>query len=246
MTPRGDSYLEVAVLLGGSTFRIYRIDVRPEPLVLTFLGAFLAACGSAPARPTGPGTVDDTPAAGAELAGEDLYTPTYGKPELDQALASERIVVASAEAALAKLADTGSDDQVRVATADLAVRRRYVAALEACRDSGRACPPRLDEPSWAYDPDPDTPGATAPPIDAPLAFDLAGWRTIASELFWRACACRTIACVDTMTVAIDVLEARPAPDVDADEAAAQSVTRARECLFRLRRGTVPTSSTSAP
>lgn len=160
--------------------------------------------------------------------------PSYGKPELEQALASERAAVAGAETALAKLADTGSDDEVRVATADLAVRRRYVAGLEACRDAGRACPPRLDEPSWAYDPDPDTPGATAPPIDAPLAFDLAGWRAIAAELFGRACACRTIACVDSMTVAIDVLEARPAPDVDGDEAAAQAVTRARQCLFRLR------------
>jgi hypothetical protein len=235
MTPRGDSYLEVAVLLGGSTFRIYRIDVRPEPLVLTFLGALLGACGGAPARPTGPGTVDDTSSGGGELAGEDLYAPSYGKPELEQALASERSAVTAAEAALAKLADSGgTDDEVRVATADLAVRRRYVAALEACRDAGRSCPPRLDEPSWAYDPDPDTPGATAPPIDAPLAFDLAGWRAITSELFGRACACRTIACVDSMTVAIDVLEARPAPDVDGDEAAAQSVTRARACLFRLR------------
>ena len=200
--------------------------MRPEPVIL----AFLAACGSATPRDTGP--LADVSEAHGELAGEDRFVPSYGKPELEQAVASERAAVAAAEAALAKLAESGTSDEIRVATADLAVRRRFVTALEACKDDGRWCPPRLDEPAWAYDPDADT--AAAPPIDAPLRFDPAGWRTIANELHGRACACRTIACVDSVTVAIDVLEARPAPDVDGDETAAQAVTRARECLFRLR------------
>nr|MDQ3366399.1 hypothetical protein [Myxococcota bacterium] len=123
-------------------------------------------------------------------------------------------------------------DQLRVARADLAVRRRFIAALEACERAGRWCPPRLDDPAWAFDPDPDRP--VAPPLDAPLRFDVASWRTIALELFGRACACRTLGCVDSVGVAIDQLEPRPMPAVQGDEAASLSITRARECLFRLR------------
>jgi hypothetical protein len=37
-----------------------------------------------------------------------------------------------------------------------------------------------------------------------------------------------------MEVAIARLEARPMPDVRGDETASQSITRARECLTRLR------------
>jgi len=193
--------------------------------------AFLAACGTPPAhRPGGQSAaVADEHGEGGG-GGEERFVPSYGKPELEQALATERAALDKADAALAQLAETGTDDQLRVATADAGVRRRYVAALSACRDDGRWCPPRLDEPAWAFD---DEAGG-APPLDAALRFDVVGWRAIASELHGRACACRTLACVDSMTVAIDVLEARCTPDVDGDETAAQSVTWARECLFRLR------------
>ena len=45
---------------------------------------------------------------------------------------------------------------------------------------------------------------------------------------------RTLACVDSLGVAIDELEPRPMPEVQGDEAATASLTRARGCLFRLR------------
>jgi hypothetical protein len=37
-----------------------------------------------------------------------------------------------------------------------------------------------------------------------------------------------------MAVAIEQVESRPMPDVQGDETATQSITWARECLFRLR------------
>ena len=67
-----------------------------------------------------------------------------------------------------------------------------------------------------------------------LRFDLDSWRKLATELHGRACACRTIACVDSIDVAINELELRPMPVVQGDEMATESITRARQCLFRLR------------
>lgn len=179
--------------------------------------------------------VDDTQAR-AEFADEDHVAPSYGKAELQRALIAERAREATGEKLVAELeakdADVATDDRLRVALADLAVRRRFIAALETCEAETRHCPPRLDDPPWAFDPDPDR--VTAPPLTAPLRFDLESWRVVASELHGRACACRTIACVDSLAVAIDELEVRPMPEVQGDEAATLSVTRARECLFRLR------------
>jgi hypothetical protein len=200
--------------------------MRPVWVVLAFLG-----CSGGPSRPPPADPVD--PALG-QLADEDLYKPAYGKPELQRALITERGAEATGERLVAELeAGTGTDDRLRVAIADLAIRRRFIASLEACERSGQSCPPRLDDPPWAFDPDPDG-GPQAPKLDAPLRFDLTSWQKIAVELHGRACACRTIACVDSMSVAIDQLEARPMADVQGDEAASQSITRARECLFRLR------------
>ncbi|HEX3762041.1 MAG TPA: hypothetical protein VHW23_25245 [Kofleriaceae bacterium] len=171
--------------------------------------------------------------------------PSYGKPELQRALITERAAEATLERRVgeleAKLADPPApgatnpalEDQLRVAIADLAVRRRFIATLEVCEAAGRWCPPRLDDPPWAFDPDPDgQPGD--PPLTAPLRYDLDSWRQIAAELHGRACACRTIACVDSVGVAIDQLEPRPMPAVQGDDQAAVAITRARECLFRLR------------
>jgi hypothetical protein len=170
------------------------------------------------------------------LADEDHDKPSYGAPELQRALIADRGAEATGERMVAELEARASspavDDQLRVAVADLAVRRRFIATLEACEATGRWCPPRLDEPAWAFDPDPDAP--VSPPMTAALRFDLHGWRDLAVELHGRACACRTLACVDSVGVAIDQLEARPVPDVQGDEAASRSITRARECLFRLR------------
>lgn len=178
----------------------------------------------------------DEPVIRAELANEDHVVPTYGKQELSRVLIAERGREASGEKLIADLearpSDPALDDRLRVALADLAVHRRFIATLESCEATGRYCPPRLDDPPWAYDPDPDR--ATAPPLDSGLRFDLASWRGITLELHGRACACRTLSCVDSLGVAIDELEPRPMSEVQGDEAATASLTRARECLFRLR------------
>lgn len=198
---------------------------------------FVAACGGPTTttfkpRVATPDQGDTTPAV---LADESNYRPSYGKADLEQALIAERGKQATAERVVTELEARGAelaDDQMRVAIADLAVRRRFIASLEACQDSGRICPPRLDDPAWAFDYAADKPAA--PPLDAPLRFDLADWQKVAAELHGRACACRTLACVDSVGVAIDQVEGRPMPDVQGDETASQSLTWARECLFRLR------------
>jgi len=191
---------------------------------------FLMACSGPSARPeAAEPQIEPT----GQLADEVFFRPTYGKAELQRALITERGGEASAERLVTELeAKDGTDDRLRFARADLDVRRRFIASLEACEVSGRTCPPRLDDPAWAFDPDPDV---QAPPkLDTPLRFDLASWQKVAAELHGRACACRTLTCVDSMAVAIEQVETRPMPDVQGDETATQSITWARECLFRLR------------
>jgi len=194
------------------------------------LVALLLGCthGSSTPGPHGPGDTSIT--THESLAAEDDYQPTYGKPEIEKALIAERAAESSGEKAVLDADGKGNEDARQAADADLAVRRRFIASLEACQAAGHTCPPRLDEPAWSYDPASDA----EPKLDAPLRFDADDWRTVASELFGRACACRTAACVDSMEVAIARLEARPMSDVRSDEAASQSITRARECLTRLR------------
>jgi hypothetical protein len=201
--------------------------VRPVVALL----AFLTACGSAPPRQQLP----DDPQQQAYLADEDRYVPSYDKAELQKALFAERAQEATGERIVADLqakADGAPPDPLRVALANLAVRRRFIAALEACEATGRFCPPRLDDPSWTYDLDGDR--LDQPPLDVPLRFDADGWRAIAGELHGRGCACRTLGCVDSVGVAIDRLERLAPTPVVGDEAATLSITRARECLFRLR------------
>lgn len=169
------------------------------------------------------------PGAGAPAA-EDEVAPAYGKADLHQALTRERAAEASAEVRMRELEARSDDDALRTVTEDLAVRRRFIAALEACEARGQTCPPRLDEPAWAF----DIEGDADPKLDTHLRFDLDSWRKVAAELHGRACACRTLACIDSMFVAIARLETRPMPDVQGDEAASLSITRARECLYRLR------------
>jgi hypothetical protein len=197
------------------------------------LGAFLGC--SAPIVPKG--RLPDEPSRN-DVVEDDRYVPPYRKAELGKALIAERGAEATGERVVAELAAklerdpsaAAVEDQLRVATADLDVRRQFIASLEACESRGAWCPPRLDDPPWKYEVDP--PGN--PPLDAQLRFDLESWRRLAAELHGRACACRTLACVDGVGVAIDTLETRPMADVQGDEVASQSITRARECLFRLR------------
>jgi hypothetical protein len=174
----------------------------------------LAACGG-PATEAPP-PVDHGDSTPAALADENAFRPSYGKSELQSAIIAERAKEATAERDAATRPE------------DLAVRRRFIAALEACQDRGHACPPRLDEPAWTWS------GEGDPTLEVAVRFDLADWQKVAAELHGRACACRTLACVDGIGDAIDQLSARPMPDVQADETATQSITWARECLFRLR------------
>jgi len=200
------------------------------------LGIALGCGGSGVGNPP---AVDPGDPPHSVLAEDELYKPDYGKPALRAALVAERGLAASAERLVDDLAarqpDAPVDDQLRQAVADLAVRRRFIATLEACEAEGRWCPPRLDDPAWTFDPDPPrSSGPADPPMTATLRFDLASWRGLAAELYGRACACRTMACVDGVGVAIDELETRPAAQVQSDEMATGSIASARECLFRLR------------
>ena len=191
--------------------------------------AALASCSSAPHTVQGGRNAPEAESRSA-LADDDDIKPTYGKAEIEKALIAERGAEATGERHVAELEGTDSA-QLRMAVADLAVRRRFIAALEACQMSGHLCPPRLDDPPWHFEPDT---GNTKPPLDAPLRFDLADWQKVAAELHGRACACRTLDCIDSLGVAIDELEVRPMQDVRGDDTASTSITRARECLFRLR------------
>ncbi len=188
----------------------------------------ITACKTG-STPSGTGTTDDITVHSGKLA-DDEYHPTYDKAELQKALATERAAETSGEARIRELEDKGDFDQLLRATNDLHVRRRFIASLAACEALGMACPPRLDDPAWSY----DIEAKADPKLDATLRFDLESWQKISAELHGRACACRTLACVDSMFVAIERLETRPMPDVQADEVASLSITRARECLYRLR------------
>ena len=200
-----------------------------------FLVLLAAACGGPTTYKPPVTTPDQGDTTVAVLADENNFKPSYGKADLEKALIAERGKEVTAERVLTEFearGTDGADDQMRTAAADLAVLRRFIASLEACQDSGRMCPPRLDDPAWTYDYAVDKPAP--PPLDTPLRFDLADWQKVTAELHGRACACRTLACVDSVGVAIDQVEGRPMPDVQGDEAASQSLTWARECLFRLR------------
>ena len=204
----------------------------------------LAGCGGPQvAEPTSGSARDVNLTTGATLAADEDDHPAYSRAELEQALIAERGAEATGERKVGDLSaalDAGSgdagaaNDALRVASADLTVRRQFIAALEDCQQNRHRCPPRLDEPRWTWDPNAPTADPSKPPLDAPLRFDLDDWRKVADELHGRACACRTIGCVDSIGTTIDLLEPRPMQDVRGDDAASAAITAARECLFRLR------------
>lgn len=164
------------------------------------------------------------------MAPDEEAPPPYDKAAIGKALSTERAAELRGERAVAE-AETGGDaDRLRTALADLEVRRRFIHILELCEARDKMCPPRLDEPPWPYAVDSDE----DPKLDVPLRFDLASWQKVAAELHGRACACRTEACLDSMEATIKRLETRPVDDVQADETANVEITRARECMFRLR------------
>lgn len=187
----------------------------------------LAACkhGSTPARPS-----SDTGGAHTALADDAEPPPPYDKAALGMALIAERAAEAKAERQVADAETAGDTLRLERALADLAVRRRFIAILEVCEAQDRLCPPRLDEPVWPYLADSDE----DPTLDVPLRFDLASWQKVTAELHGRACACRTLACLDGMDAMLIRLETRPTDEVQADELATTELTRARQCLMRLR------------
>lgn len=229
---RGIQAWKYVDFLGGSTGdgSIPYPVMRPVWVVAAFLGC---SGGAAQNSPTTFVTPDLPHGAFAE---DVLFIPTYDKADLTKALIAERGAEATGERVISELEmkalDSAGEDRLRVARADLEVRRRFIRSLEACEASGRTCPPRLDDPPWSYDYDGDGPQPIK--VDADLRFDLQSWRKLAGELYGRSCACRTISCVDSMTVVIDQLETRPMAEVQGDEDASLFITRARECLFRLR------------
>src|SRR5262245_13398422 len=75
----------------------------------------------------------DTFTVHTALATDDDYKPTYEKAELQRVLSSERSAVAAAESRAGDLdSETGDPQQLQLVRQDLAVRRRFVASLEAC------------------------------------------------------------------------------------------------------------------
>lgn len=186
----------------------------------------LAACkgGSSPNPVTDPTEVHTS------MAVDDDPPPPYDKAALQMALIAERAAEAKGEAAVSEAEKDGDLDRLQVVAANLAVRRRFIAILEVCQAETKLCPPRLDEPGFplAVESEED------PKLDVPLRFDLASWQKVTNELHGRACACRTLQCIDAMDASLGRLEKRPIEEVQADDAALTSLTRARECLFRLR------------
>jgi hypothetical protein len=201
-----------------------------------------AACGGG-ASVSSPGTLGGTGGSTTSTsdhnistheafpADDDALAPSYWRAELDSAIAAEHAALDAAVQQLAGLdADARPDDALRIALADRDVRQRFLAALETCRADKHRCPPRLDDRPFRYELD----GGKDPKLDTKLRFDLEDWRAVTAELHERACACRTVACIDAVDAATNTLEARPMPQVLADDTATESLTRARTCLMRLR------------
>jgi hypothetical protein len=189
--------------------------------------ALLSGCGGSSSAPR----LVETSARSAEADPEATdVRPSYPRPELEQVISDERRAIAQAELELAALSEQrGQTVELALRTADLGVQRRYLAALEQCRDSGRWCPPRLGL-RWTISDDADVPVA----LDATLRFDRDSWRALTTELWARGCDCRSMRCVDAMTQTIDALETRPTPEVQGDHDASVALTGARTCLWRLR------------
>ena len=187
----------------------------------------LAACthGTSTANPG-----RDPNASHTTLAVDDDPTPPYDKAALQMAIIAERAAEARNEREVSDAEVASDPDRLRITQANLAVRRRFIRILEICEATDRLCPPRLDEPVWPYPADSEE----DPKLDVPLRFDLGSWQKVTTELHGRACACRTLACIDSMDAEIGRLETRPIEDVQADDTAIAELTGARECLLRLR------------
>jgi hypothetical protein len=156
--------------------------------------------------------------------------PTYGKQELERVLAEERQAHVAAQAVLDGLmGQRGKAVEISLRLADLGVQARFLETLESCKARGVWCPPKLGM-TWTIRDGVDVPVS----LDSDVRFDLTSWRKLTTELWARSCDCRSMTCVDAMTVTIDALEPRPTPEVQGDEEASAALTAARTCLWRLR------------
>lgn len=193
--------------------------MRSLPLLLA-----LGACG--PGTPPQAGTgADVITYHKAEMSDDEEPPPKYHRSDLEDVLDAER----------AKVAAMSEEDRDNIL-----VRKRFIETLELCKATGTYCPPRIDDPVLAFDVD----GDSDPKLESPLRFDVDSWRKVSTELHGRACACRTVGCIDTLEVAIQRLEVRPMPDVQSDDLAAVEIVRARDCLARLGgRHTLPRITT---
>src|SRR4051794_25916073 len=101
--------------------------MRPVRWVLAFPMLAIACSGGTRTH----GTLPPDPETHSQLAEEDAYVPAYGKPDLQRALIAERGIEATQERVVGELEakpdrDAPTEDRLRVATADLAVRRRFI------------------------------------------------------------------------------------------------------------------------
>jgi hypothetical protein len=172
----------------------------------------------------------ETPQPHATFTPDDEPAPPYDRDAVGKALVTERAAATRQEREVLDAEVWGDPDRLIAARADLAVRRRFIATLELCESEGRRCPPRLDDPPWPYAVDSEE----DPKLDVPLRFDPISWHNVTAELHGRACACRTLACIESMDATLERLETRPVEDVRSDEVAAAELTGARDCLMRLR------------
>ena len=196
--------------------------------VLPLLMALAACKTGGSAKGTGFDDVNYHTALADDDGGEPPPT-AYDQGDIQKALIAERGAEAKAEQHVSELEANGDPDPINAAQADLVVRRRFIATLETCEATHRYCPPRLDEMTWNFTVDSDT----DPKLDVPLRFDLASWQKVAGELHARACACRSVGCLDSVNEAIYRLESRPMEEVRADETASIELTRGRDCIYRL-------------
>jgi hypothetical protein len=139
--------------------------------------------------------------------------------DVARVLETERERLADLDAALAS-----GDGDAAALQRDRIARASFVAHLERCAADAEACPPRLDEPTPPESWDPST-----GELGGAFTADVAAWPDAAGELAANACACRTASCADW--VLAELVRWEDALSNADEDAAAESVTAARECAW---------------
>ncbi|MCA9679835.1 MAG: hypothetical protein KC464_32685, partial [Myxococcales bacterium] len=102
----------------------------------------------------------------------------------------------------------------------------FLGHLERCAAGEVACPPRLDEPKVPRDYD-----AAEQLIRHPFAADPTAFAGAAKAIAEASCACRTRTCVEWVLADLRRWDEGLSLEDQDDEAAAASVTLARECAW---------------